>query len=197
MKSGTGKHFEQSYNAQAGVEVESMLIVSNTLSDQPNDKQELLPVLDAARANGFKANKVLADTGYYSEDNVKAAAARSVDAYIAVEKQSHGIPLETILGGATAKVPALSAEATAKERMAHKLKTPAGAKLYKLRKQTVEPVFGIIKHCMGFRQFLMRGKEKVSGEWNLVCTAYNLKRTFNLIQDQAGEDLSKPQPKMG
>ena len=185
MKSGTGKHFEQSYNAQAGVEVESMLIVSNTLSDQPNDKQELLPVLDAAKANGFKVNKVLADTGYYSEDNVKEADARSVDAYIAVEKQSHGIKLETILGGASAEVPALPAEATAKERMAHKLKTPAGAELYKLRKQTVEPVFGIIKHCMGFRQFLMRGKEKVTGEWNLVCTAYNLKRIFNLKQVQA------------
>ena len=71
--------------------------------------------------------------------------------------------------------------------MAHKLKTPAGANLYKLRKQTVEPVFGIIKHCMGFRQFLMRGKEKVSGEWNLVCTAYNLKRLFNLKQAQTGE----------
>lgn len=63
--------------------------------------------------------------------------------------------------------------------MAHKLKTPEGANLYKLRKQTVEPVFGIIKHCRGFRQFLMRGKEKVTGEWNLVCCAYNLKRTFN------------------
>ncbi len=187
MKSGTGKHFEQSYNAQAGVEVESMLIVSNTLSDQPNDKQELLPVLDTAKTNGFKANKVLADTGYYSEENVKGADARSVDAYIAVEKQSHGIELETILGEATTEVPTLPAEATAKERMAHKLKSPAGANLYKLRKQTVEPVFGIIKHCMGFRQFLMRGKEKVSGEWNLVCTAYNLKRLFNLKQAQTGE----------
>ncbi len=189
MKSGTGKHFEQSYNAQAGVEVESMLIVSNSLSDQPNDKQELLPALDAAKANGFKVKKVLADTGYYSEDNVQGADARSVDAFIAVEKQSHGIKLETILGGTTAEVSALPAEATAKERMAHKLKTPAGAKLYKLRKQTVEPVFGIIKHCIGFRQFLMRGKEKVTGEWNLVCTAYNLKRTFKLKQAQAVEAL--------
>ena len=104
-----------------------------------------------------------------------------------MEKQSHGIKLETILGGATAEVPELPAETSAKERMAHKLKTPAGAKLYKLRKQTVEPVFGIIKHCMGFRQFLMRGKEKVTGEWNLVCTAYNLKRIFNLKQARRTE----------
>ena len=79
--------------------------------------------------------------------------------------------------------------------MAHKLKVPKAAELYKLRKQTVEPVFGIIKHCMRFRQFLMRGKEKVSGEWNLVCTAYNLKRTFNLIQAQTRETLSKAQTK--
>ena len=196
MKSGTGKHFEQSYNAQAAVEVESMLIVSNTLSDQPNDKQELLPVLDAAKSNGFEAGKVLADTGYYSEANIAGAQSRKVEPCIAVEKQSHGIDLESILEDSPAEVPELPTEATAKEQMAHKLKTPEGAELYKLRKQTVEPVFGIIKHCMRFRQFLMRGKEKVSGEWNLVCTAYNLKRTFNLIQAQAGEALSKPEPKM-
>ena len=196
MKSGTGKHFEQSYNAQAGVEVESLLIVSNTLSDQPNDKQELLPVLGAAESNGFEAGKVLADTGYYSEANIEGAESRNVEPYIAVEKQSHGIELESILEDSPAEVPELPAEATAKEQMAHKLKTPEGAELYKLRKQTVEPVFGIIKHCMRFRQFLMRGKEKVSGEWNLVCTAYNLKRTFNLIKAQADETLSKPQAKM-
>ena len=196
MKSGTGKHFEQSYNAQAAVEEESMLIVSNTLSDQPNDKQELLPVLDAAKSNGFEAGKVLADTGYYSEANIAGAQSRKVEPCIAVEKQSHGIDLESILEDSPAEVPELPTEATAKEQMAHKLKTPEGAELYKLRKQTVEPVFGIIKHCMRFRQFLMRGKEKVSGEWNLVCTAYNLKRTFNLIQAQAGEALSKPEPKM-
>lgn len=196
MKSGTGKHFEQSYNAQAGVEVESMLIVSNTLSGQPNDKQELLAVLDAAESNGFETDKVLADTGYYSEANVAGAESRKVEPYIAVEKQSHGIELESILEDSPAEVPELPAEATTKEQMAHKLKTPEGAELYKLRKQTVEPVFGIIKHCMRFRQFLMRGKEKVSGEWNLVCTAYNLKRTFNLIQAQADEALCKPQPKM-
>lgn len=196
MKSGTGKHFEQSYNAQAGVEVESMLIVSTALSNQPNDKQELLPMLDAARSNGFEVNKVLADTGYYSEDNVTGAQARRAEPYIAVEKQSHGIKLESILTGATVgEAPELPAGATAKEQMAHKLKTPEGASLYRLRKQTVEPVFGIIKHCMGFRQFLTRGKEKVTNEWNLVCTAYNLKRIFNLKGVQDREALSKSQPK--
>lgn len=196
MKSGTGKHFEQSYNAQAAVEVESMLIVSTGLSDQANDKQELLPVLDAARSNGFEAVKVVADTGYYSEANVEGAESGKVEPYIAVEKQNHGIDLESILEGTTTEASELPAEATTKEQMAHKLKTPEGAEIYKLRKQTVEPVFGIIKHCMRFRQFLMRGKEKVSGEWNLVCTAYNLKRTFNLIQAQAAEAVSKNQPQL-
>ncbi len=195
MKAGNGRHFEQSYNAQAAVEVESMLIVSTNLSDQPNDKQELLPVLDAAESNGFEVDKVLADTGYYSEANIEGAQSRKVEPYIAVEKQSHGIELESILENTTAQVPELPAGATAKEQMAYKLKTPEGSEQYKLRKQTVEPVFGIIKHCMGFRQFLMRGKEKVTGEWNLVCTAYNLKRTFNLIQAQAATVLAKSQAK--
>jgi hypothetical protein len=187
MKSGAGKHFEQSYNAQAAVEVESMLIVSNTLSNHPNDKQELLPVLDAARSNGFEVNSVLTDTGYYSEANVEAAGALGVEAYIAVGRQSHGIDIGDILEETPPELPELSAEATAKEKMARKLKTPEGSKLYKLRKQTVEPVFGIIKHCLRFRQFLRRGKEKVTCEWNLVCTAYNLKRTFNLIQARRPE----------
>lgn len=195
MKAGNGKHFEQGYNAQAAVEVESMLIVSNHLSDQPNDKEQLLPSLDAAGANDFKVNKVLADTGYYSEANLQGSQARNIDAYIPVEKQSHGIRLETILG-TTPEEPPLSDTATAKEQMAHKLKNPDAAKLYGLRKQTVEPVYGIIKQCLRFRQFLMRGKEKVSGEWNLVCTAYNLKRTFNLIQAQGTTALAKSQAGM-
>lgn len=103
-------------------------------------------------------------------------------------KQSHGIALETILG--TAPESELSETASAKERMAHKLKRPAGAELYGLHKQTVEPVFGIIKQCTRFRQFLMRDKENVAGEWNLVCTDYNLKRSFNLIRSGAATALS-------
>jgi len=124
---------------------------------------------------------------YYSEANIGGCEERGADAYLAVGKQSHGIALETILG--TAPESELSETASAKERMAHKLKSPAGAELYGLRKQTVEPVFGIIKQCMRFRQFLMRGKENVAGEWNLVCTAYNLKRTFNLIRSGAATAL--------
>ena len=119
-----------------------------------------------------------------------------MDTYIAVQRQSHGIDLESIIESTAAELPELPAQATAKEKMARKLKTSEGSKRYKLRKQTVEPVFGIIKNCLRFRQFLMRGKEKVSVEWNLVCTAYNLKRMFNLIQAQAATALPKSQAKM-
>ena len=179
MKAGGGGHFEQSYNAQAAVEVESMLVVSNHVTDRPNDRRELLPNLERAQANGFTVEKVLADTGYYSEGATLAAEAEGVEAYIAVGKQSHGRGLESLLG--EEQPVDLADAAGAKERMAHKLKSPQGERLYRLRKQTVEPVFGIIKQCMRFRQFLMRGRDNVSNEWNLVCTAYNLKRTFNLV----------------
>ena len=179
MKAGNGQHFEQSYNAQAAVEVESMLVVSNYVTHQPNDKRELLPNVERAQANGFTVENVLADTGYYSESATKATEAEGVEAYIAVGKHSHGLRLEQLLG--QEQVPELPADASAKQIMGHKLKSPRGERLYRLRKQTVEPVFGIIKQCMRFRQFLMRGEDNVSNEWNLVCTAYNLKRTFNLI----------------
>ena len=193
MKAGNGGHFEQCYNAQAGVDTESMLIVSNHVSDHPNDKRELLPCLDAAKDNGYEVTAVLADTGFYSEANVDGSEARGIDPYIAVEKQSHGLALETILGSSTDPDP-LPEGATAKETMAHKLKGVQAKKLYGLRKQTVEPVFGIIKHCMRFRQFLTRGKENVSNEWNLVCCAYNLKRSFNLISRLRATALNESVP---
>jgi hypothetical protein len=190
MKAGTGNHFEQSYNAQAAVEVQSMLIVGNYLTAQPNDKQELLPNLARVKANGFTAEKVLADTGYYSDSATQAAAGEGVEAYIAVEKQSHGRSMASILG--EEQPVDLADTASAKERMAHKLKSPQGEQLYRLRKQTVEPVFGIIKQCMRFRQFLMRGQDNVSNEWNLVCTAYNLKRTFKLINPEPTPAWPRP-----
>lgn len=188
MKAGTGKRFEQCYNAQASVEVETMLIVSNHLSDQANDKKQLQPNLEAAKANGFTVERVLADTGYYSDQACAKALSEGVDPYVAVGRQDHGVHLESILNP-TSDPPELPKDATAKERMAHKLQSKEGSDLYRKRKHTVEPVFGIIKHCMGFRQFLMRGKEKVSNEWNLVCAAYNLKRIFNLLSAGKGSAL--------
>ncbi len=187
MKAGSGKHFEQCYNAQAGVEVESMLIVGNYVTDHANDKRELTPNLERIQSSGFTVETVLADTGYYSDEAVQAAEKSGVNALVAVGKSSHGRTLEDILGGKKDETP--PANATPKQIMAARLKNKKGSDLYRLRKQTVEPVFGIIKQVMGFRQFLMRGKENVSIEWNLICTAYNIKRIFNLINQKQATAL--------
>jgi len=184
MKAGSGNHFEQAYNAQAAVD-EAMLIVGQRVSDAPNDKEELAPSVAAISpvvAREVKA--VLVDSGFYSEAAV-AAVEQAADGtpsgltvYAAVEKHSHHKTVEDLLPPAEPAAP--GPEAGAKEKMAHRLKTTAGRALYKLRKQTVEPVFGIIKEVMGFRRFRLRGRTKVSLEWTLVCVSYNLKRLFVL-----------------
>ena len=188
MKAGNGKHFEQAYNAQAAVD-EAMLIVGQRVSVAANDKQELAASVQAI-SPVVKADvkAVLADSGFYSEAAVRAVEQASdgtssgLTVYAAVDKQSHHKSVADLL---PQPEPAPLAEnASAKEKMAHRMKTAAGKTLYKLRKQTVEPVFGIIKEIMGFRRFLLRGREKVSLEWLLVCVSYNLKRLFTL-QKQA------------
>lgn len=184
MKAGSGNHFEQAYNAQAAVD-EAMLIVGQRVSDAPNDKQELVPTVAAISpivAGEVKA--VLVDSGFYSEAAVSAVEQKAdgtpsgLTVYAAVEKQSHHKTVEDLLPQTEPAAP--GPEAGAKEKMAHRLKTAKGKSLYKLRKQTVEPVFGIIKEVMGFRRFLLRGRAKASLEWALVCVSYNLKRLFAL-----------------
>ena len=182
MKAGSGGQFEQCYNAQAAVDTESMLIVGNHLSDQPTDKQLLEAGLQAARAGGFEPDKLLADCGYLDSKAIERIEAGGVKAYVAVGRQCHRRTLESVLGEDEPEP--LAEGAGVKERMAHKLASKQGKAVYRLRKQTVEPVFGIIKEVLRFRQFLMRGKDKAATEWNLVCTAYNLKRTFNLLRQQ-------------
>jgi transposase len=184
MKAGNGKHFEQAYNAQAAVD-EAMLIVGQRVSVAANDKQELaadVAAISSVVKAGVKA--VLADSGFYSEAMVRAVeyksdgTPRGLTVYAAVEKQSHHKSVAELL---PQPEPApLSENASAKEKMAHRMKTQEGKTLYKLRKQTVEPVFGIIKEVLGFRRFLLRGREKVTLEWLLVCVSYNLKRMFTL-----------------
>jgi len=179
MKAGNGKHYEQAYNAQAAVETESMLIVGARVSQNPNDKQELKPDLESIPEEIFKPDAVLVDSGFYSEEAV--ADVESEDGpqvYAAVEKHSHHVSVEDLEQKADPPEPA--EDASAVEKMRHRTQTKSGKALYKLRKQTVEPVFGIIKEVMGFRRFSLRGKEKVETEWSLVCLAYNLKRLFNL-----------------
>src|SRR3974390_1292442 len=167
MKAGHGRHFEQSYNAQAVVD-EQMLIVGERVSVAPNDKEELVPTVAAiSPVVAAEVKAVLADNGFYSEAAVAG-----------VEKQSHHKTVADLLPQPEPAAP--GPEASAKEVMAHRLKTETGKALYKLRKQTVEPVFGIIKEVMGFRRFLLRGRAKVGLEWTLVCVTYNLKRMFAL-----------------
>ena len=181
MKAGGG--FEQSYNAQAAVEVESRLLVSQAVSDAPNDKEQLEPTLAATSPVIASIAAVLVDSGFYSEAAVSAVE-RGRDGqpgplvYAATVRQPHGRSIEALEKRADPPAPAPGASAAAV--MAHRLSTQAGRALYALRKQTIEPVFGIIKAALGFARFSLRGLGKARTEWTLVTLAYNLKRLFHL-----------------
>lgn len=167
--------FVQAYNGQAAVDVESMLIVAATLTQQTNDKQQVEPMLnelDKLAAHFGKPNSLLADNGYFSQSNVKACDDRGITPLIALGRDAHHLALEERLA-ADAPEPQSDDPVV---KMAHTLKTKQGRALYGKRKCTVEPVFGIIKQIMGFRQFSLRGLQATSGEWKLVAMAYNLKR---------------------
>ncbi len=180
MKAGSGQHFEQDYNAQAAVEVDSRLIVGERVSQAPNDKQELVPTVAAVAAPGESIAAVLTDSGFYSEAAVRAVEQTpagqptGTTVYAALDKKEHHRTVSDLEKKDEPAAPAPGAGLS--EVMKHRLKTAEGKAKYKLRQQTVEPVFGIIKSVMGFRQFLLRGLEKVGLEWQWVCLAYNLKR---------------------
>ena len=184
MKAGSGQHFEQSYNAQAAVEVQSRLIVGERVSQAPNDKQELLPTLAAIPAEAGSVAVVLTDSGFFSEAAVRqieqtpAGTPTGTTVYAPLDKTSHHRSVADLEKKPEPERPA--ADASVSEVMRHRLKTVSGRALYKLRQQTVEPVFGIIKSALGFRQFLLRGTAKVSLEWTLVCLAYNFRRLHTL-----------------
>jgi transposase len=171
--------FEQCYNAQAVVAVGGMLVVAGDVVQAANDKQQVQPMLQALamlpEALG-EVETLLADTGYFSEANVNACATAGIDPLIAQGRQSHYPPLAE----RTAADPPAPENPTPVEAMAYRLQTKAGKALYALRKQMPEPVFGIIKSVMGFRQFSLRGLDKVRGEWKLVTMAWNIKRLFIL-----------------
>jgi hypothetical protein len=171
----SGGGFTQSYNAQASVDINTMLIVGNHVSQQTNDKQEIEPAiaeLSALPKDLGQVDTLLADNGYFSESNVNRCQASDITPLMAVKREHHHLSLAERF----AEPPALPDDADALARMKYRLKTLSGRQLYGKRKCTVEPVFGIIKAVMKFRQFLLRGIETVRGEWNLVCIAYNLKR---------------------
>jgi transposase len=174
-----GGGFEQCYNAQAVVTADSMLVIAADVVQAPNDKQQVEPMLNQIGAlpdSLGKAERLLADTGYFSAANVAACEAAGIAPLIAMGRQPHHPPV----GEFFCDDPSAPENPTPVEAMAHRLKTRAGRDLYALRKQIPEPVFGIIKSVMGFRQFLLRGIDKVRGEWRIVTMAWNLKRMFVL-----------------
>ena len=173
MKNGNNKGFEQSFNAQTAVEHESRLIVGNTLSNHPNDKQEGVPTVEAIPTVLGKPDAAAMDNGYFGLKPIQAFEAMNINPFIAVGRDAHHLDLRSLLEGEPEPPPE---DADHIVKMTYKLRTEAGKAIYRLRKSTVEPVFGIIKEVMGFRQFSLRGLTAVAGEWNLVCLSYNLKR---------------------
>jgi transposase len=167
MKGSDG--FVQGYNTQVAVEPLFQLVVGQTVTQAANDKQQMVPLIEAIQEqSGQRPEEVLTDSGYCSEENLKYLAKRRMEGFVATEKQKHGEPSEPCKRGPLPK------DASRVERMKRKLKTKVGAAVYARRKCIVEPVFGQIKQGRGFRQFLLRGLEKVRGEWALICTTHNL-----------------------
>ncbi len=173
--------FEQGYNGQASVDVETMLIVGEHVSQNTNDKQEVAPAVEELKKLPEDMGAVeglLADTGYFSTTNVELCEQEAIVPYISTHREKHNQWLKKRLSGEPLEKPPEDADAV--EQMKYRLQTDAGRAVYAKRKSTVETVFGIIKAVMGYRQFLLRGFESVQGEWDLVCIAYNLKRLHAL-----------------
>ena len=174
MKGGDG--FVQAYNAQIAVEPVLQLIVGQSLTQASNDKKQLLPMIQVVeQQSGQKPKQVLADSGYTSQASITGAEVAGVDAYLAVARDKHNQR-----PGPCPRGP-LPRGANAKDGMRRKLQTKTGQALYAARKAIVEPVFGQIKHARGFRQFLLRGEEKVRAEWSLVCTGHNVLKLHRLL----------------
>jgi len=173
MKNSTDQGFDQHYNVQVAVDHESRLIVGYLVSNHPTDREEAMPTVDAIPAEIGKPKAAALDTGYWSLPNVERLTAREIEPYIATGRDSHYQSWQERF----AEEPTPPAqEASLIVKMAYKLRTAIGKQLYGLRKSTVEPVIGIVKEVLGFRQFSLRGMVAVAGEWCLVCLAYNLRR---------------------
>jgi len=177
MKNSTDEGFDQHYNAQVAVDQASLFIVATTLSNHPNDQHEAEPTVDAISPRIGQPAAAALDHGYWSPANVQALADHGIEPYIATGREPHHHSWQDWFAQQPTPPPA---EASAQEHMAYKLQTAIGKALYALRKQTVEPVVGIIKEVLGFRQFSLRGLAAVAGEWCLVCLAFNLRRFHTL-----------------
>jgi hypothetical protein len=170
----TSRCFDQCYNAQAAVN-EDMLIVGTYSNTHANDKEEFIPAVASVDPEPGIITTAVADGGYFSENNVLKVQGQGIEPIVATSREKHNSFLETYLKG---QDPA-DQDITVIGQMNQRLKSKEGGQIYKKRKQTVEPVFGIIKEVLGFRRFSLRGEEQTDGEWSLVCLAY-LKRLFKL-----------------
>jgi transposase len=182
MKNPTDAGFEQDYNVQLAVDQDSLLIVGTALSNHPNDTQEAASILAAIPPEVGTPAAVALDTGYFSAATLEACARRGIEPYIATGRDPHHHTWQERFAPLPAPPPPA---ASMQVQMAYKLKTAVGKTIYSARKCTVEPVIGIIKEVLGFRQFSLRGVEAAAGEWCLVCLAFNLKRLHTLLQGDA------------
>lgn len=182
MKNSTNNGYDQHYNAQVAVTQGTMLIVATSLSNHPNDKREAEPTLDALSPELGQPEGAALDNGFFSEHNILALEQRGIEPYIATGREPHYKTVDALLGKAPVEP---SADASPKEKMAYKLATEIGKEIYRLRKCTVEPVIGIIKEVLGFRQFSLRGLANATAEWCLVCLAFNLKRMHTLFLEHS------------
>ena len=177
-KSGGG--FEQAYNAQASVDLDSMLVVANHVTQQPNDKQEMEPTIENLKKTEAvigKCDAMIADAGFFSKKNVECCETANILPLIIDKRDKHNKSLM----GRFEDPGRLPEDADAVTRMKHRMKTKEGKELYAKRKTTIEPTFGIIKNVMKFKSFSLRGLKAAAGEWNLVVIAWNLKRMFALL----------------
>ena len=173
MPAPRGKHFEQAYNAQAVVDSAHQVIVAAGITDEPTDRKQASPMIAQVKANtGKLPRQMSADAGYFSGEAVQTLTADGVDVYMPPDKTKHRSSLPPAPRGRIPKGLSLP------DRMRRKLRTKKGRRCYGLRKELSEPVFGQIKQARGYRQFLLRGKEKVSGEWQLICTGHNVLKLF-------------------
>lgn len=168
--------FVQGYNCQAAVEGEFQIIVGQAVTQAANDKEQVKPMVETVREQAGKIpEKLLADSGYCSEENLRYLTDQRIDGYVATGRQKHGQAPSPCPRGPIPK------ETTWVERMKRKLKTKAGRRIYAARKAIVEPVFGQIKQARSFRQFLLRGLKKVQMEWALVCLTHNILRMHRIF----------------
>ncbi len=173
MPAPGGQHFEQAYNAQAAVDSANQIIVAADVVDETNDKKQAIPMMKQVEKNlGRLPDEMSADTGYFAESAIKELVADGIDPYLPPDKIKHK---DKTLAAPRGRIPNGLSIA---DRMRRKLRTKRGRARYGLRKEIVEPVFGQIKQARGFRQFLLRGKKKVSGEWRLICTGHNILKLF-------------------